>query len=231
MSKNTKYQAIFKVPCQIQFLIPDIEAETLEQGLATAHDRIHDFKQILSTILAEAKVKGKMTLLQADASDSELLNFEAVAICSDPSAEKPKNLDFKLRLYTSNKSEVFTNWSQFKKEIEFYSQEEAQATLEALVTLTGEYSAGVIFSGPFISDEKGFKCYSKFSDRGGWEIEAYSAIDETKPIYVESWLESKKQAVERGVELVCDQASNCKMVKIIDFNDRSKGPLLCRVIR
>lgn len=222
MSSN--YQAVFKIPCQIEVSISDIEADSLEHGLATAHDRVHEISTVLGSILKSSKTTASFSLHQLDTEEAELLNFCRII----DTVKTEKIVSHKLRLYFGSKKEVQENWETFCKEIGCFSLEEAESLLESAVTSTSVYSAGVIYEGPF--EPKGFKVFNKYSDRGRWEIEAYG-FNEQVLLFRDSWISDKKEAVKRGLELICDGSQEIRMIKIIDFSDRSKGPCLCRVIR
>ena len=204
-----KYKAVFSVPAEVLIEL-EVTAEDQQEGLVAAHDAIQLAKP------SQARVVG-MSL-----SSAINVSFDRVTTSSDPLAQVPPSplslgTEFTARLFELGKCAgepaVKTDVGSF---------DAAKGLAESVL------EAGCLYGSASVHDQLGNKVLEVQAPRGGWEAEVVmkDALDRPERF---SWLESFAAAKQTAMQLL--RRKGAELVRITDYTDRKKGPVLKKEIR
>lgn len=205
------YEATFSITAEVIVKVT-VTGENQQEGLVAAHDAIRlvkpDQAHIVSLNLDSAQNIDFQRLAQA----------VAPAMAGDnPPSPLSIGTSFKVKLYTRPKCEGVASL-----ETDVGGFEAAKSLAESVLLQTSQNASAQVF------DQFGFKVLEVQAERGDWEVEAISTTPGEKNRRF-SWLSSQEEAKRTAVQLLRQKGT--AYVRITDFTDRKKGPVLWKEIR
>lgn len=200
------YKATFTAMAEVVIEF-ELEAPNQQDGLVLAHDHIRHAQP------------GQARIVRLDL--DKALNTAFERISGTTAAVPPSPLElagkFKVQFFVegapSDRPVVETEVGVF---------EAAKTLAESILSDDSAYGCSRVI------DEMGMMVLKAQAPRGGWEVEGYAA-DESQPTVRYSWQDSIAAAKQTMLQLLARK--DIQFVRIIDFNDRAKGPVLWKEIR
>lgn len=204
------YKATFTTTAEIIVEL-EIEAPNQQEALIAAHD------EILKAQLSQAKVV-KINHDKAVNTSLELLGGtptepqRPAAVIAATSGKQPYRVEF----FPDRNVDGIAAFTREMAQL-------AVAKQQVDVVTQDEYGYG---AGKVVDTYSGMTLYKVVNARGGWEVEALGPNGEL--IERQSWLESSSQALKSAVKAL---KGNVHSVRVVDFTQRSLGPVVRKVIQ
>lgn len=204
-----KYKAVFTVPAELVIEL-EVTAENQQEGMVLAHDAIK-----LATV-------GQARIVHMDLSGAFNASFDPLSVSAQPFEAVPPSplslgTSFTVLLFTQDKC---VGEPAISNSIGAYAG--AKALAESVLQADSPYGSASVL------DQLGTKVLEVQAPRGGWEAEVIMAEAGDKAERY-SWLESFAAAKATALLLVRRKGS--ELVRITDYTDRKKGPVLKKEIR
>jgi hypothetical protein len=204
-----KYKAIFSVPGELTIEL-EVSAENQQEGLVLAHDAIK---------LATA---GQARVTQMNLQSAFNTSFDRLETLAEPLEVLPPSplslgVEFTVLLFSQAKC---AGEPAVRNSVSSYQN--AKTLAESVLI------EGWPFGSASVLDQLGTKVLEVQAPRGGWETEVVMAnADGSVERY--SWLESFAAAKATALQLL--RREGAQLVRITDYTDRKKGPVLMKEIR
>ncbi len=185
----------------------ELEAPNQQDGLVLAHDHIRHAQP------------GQARIVRLDLDKALNTAFERVSGTAASVPPSPLELagKFKVQFYLEGAP---TDRPVVETDIGVF--EAAKTLAESILCEDSAYGCSRVL------DEMGMMVLKAQAPRGGYEVEGYGT-DATAPLVRYSWQESTAIAKQTMLQLLARK--DIQFVRIIDFNDRAKGPVLWKEIR
>lgn len=200
------YKATFTAMAEVVIEF-ELEAPNQQDGLVLAHDHIRHAQP------------GQARIVRLDLDKALNTAFERVSGTAASVPPSPLELagKFKVQFYLEGAP---TDRPVVETDIGVF--EAAKTLAESILCEDSAYGCSRVL------DEMGMMVLKAQAPRGGYEVEGYGT-DATAPLVRYSWQESAAIAKQTMLQLLARK--DIQFVRIIDFNDRAKGPVLWKEIR
>lgn len=202
------YEATFSITAEVTVKVA-ITGENQTEGLVAAHDAIR---------LAKPDQAVVVSLNLDTARNIDFKRIEQAKPVDNANPPSPLSLEtrFKVMLFQRPKC---AGIAALETEVPTY--ETAKGLAESVLQPNNPYASAQVI------DQLGFKVLDVQAERGDWEVEAISASDPRSTRRF-SWLPTAEDAKQVALQLLSHKET--AYVRIIDYTDRKRGPVLWKEI-